>query len=118
MANKKNIKRLIKLLEELPDDNFNMRYWAQNSECGTVCCIAGWAATLMKGGSVDGDANEICLNKKRIGKSPEKSEKFQKWFGMDTEDLASLFYGVWIRSRALEDITRKEAINHLKSLIN
>lgn len=47
--------RLRDFLDALPSEKFNMNEWAADSiykdevECGTVCCIGGWADMLEHG---------------------------------------------------------------------
>lgn len=46
MLNKENIGVLINHLKELPPENFDMADWIVERSCGTVACIAGYAALL------------------------------------------------------------------------
>jgi hypothetical protein len=42
--NKDKLKLLIKVLENVPEEQFNMTSFAYEEDCGTVCCALGWAA--------------------------------------------------------------------------
>jgi hypothetical protein len=45
--NVKNIRKLARYLDSIPDKNFNMIDWSRKKRgCGTVACIAGWAAHI------------------------------------------------------------------------
>lgn len=41
-----NLKRVVQLIEQIPEDSINMSDWvsSRSAECGTVCCAAGWMA--------------------------------------------------------------------------
>ena len=39
------INRAIEILRKVPEDQFAMEAWVQDdTDCGTVCCVAGWVA--------------------------------------------------------------------------
>lgn len=43
-CNEMNVRRAIKVMEDVPDDEFDMRDWFRRNECGTVACFAGHLA--------------------------------------------------------------------------
>lgn len=122
MANKTNIRKLIKLLESLPDEKFDMREWCNKKSCGTVACIAGWASTLMDGYEFGAEKDaeygwdEMLIFHNEASIDPTESSDFKIWFGMTESELESLFYGKW-SDKHRSEITKQEAVEHLKTLI-
>lgn len=46
--NVENIKRVRDHIAALPPAQFDMREWHEDRECGTVCCIGGWAGLVLR----------------------------------------------------------------------
>ena len=40
--NKERLQRVADILKEIPDVQFNMKYWGKKNDSGTVCCAIGW----------------------------------------------------------------------------
>src|SRR5687768_11356038 len=70
---------LLRQLERLPDEKFVMGDWIDHrGPCGTVACVAGWAA-LLNGGPTDGTID---------------TEFWARdWLGLGHSDARRLFYG-------------------------
>ena len=84
--NKENMIKLIAHLETLEPSQFDWDKWGD--ECGTYCCVAGWACML------NGSYHEIYKNRQPpIGTSNILySEEAMKWLGLNDEQAYLLFY--------------------------
>lgn len=135
-----NVQRLRDLIARLPDERVRMDDWSnvkgpagigsrapREDECGTVGCIAGWAAHL---------ATQDLME--RTGVRPDDvwrmiSEGFwsrflietaQEWLGLpDNETVDYLFRGWWTTRRGpdnhplLDQITRQEVLAELDYIL-
>ena len=118
-----NAKRLLALLESLPESRFDFAVWIgrRGSEypdpnlttddlhsCGTVACMAGWAATLAAQ-----DLDRPPINAREV------ASVAGDFLGLSNREALDLFLGNWREKDAggLDSVTLSEAIVHLRSLI-
>lgn len=106
--NRERLKILRDHLAGLPDEKVDMDYIRVERDCGTVCCIAGWANELWNGGCID-------------------TWKASGALGLSEYQSQALFYaklddddGEWgVRNIAkLSDLTRTDAIAAIDSMLS
>lgn len=115
MANFENIEKLLKLLERLPDERFNLAYWHQFegellpfnlpsvNKCRTEACLAGWASTL------DGLPSNCNVHLETRAKT---------FLNLDDLEANHMFMGKWRFKYPCLSLVRKEhAIRYLKKVL-
>lgn len=99
-TNQDNLKALIKLMKELPNDQLDMQDWT----CGTAACVGGWVAQMPEFHAIGG---KRCFNG-----SPEihdlmspavcwGSGAVARFIGVSRRDAADLCHGRY--SEELDD---------------
>jgi len=93
-------------LASLPDERVDMRHIRTERECGTVCCIAGWANELRG--------------------EPSGTDSAAKWLGLTMDQRSVLFYAElfdderneYVVDLPLDDLTRQDAIAAIQSMLD
>lgn len=107
--NKQKILDLADFIENLPPKQFNMAVYGVAHECGTIACIAGWAAVL-EGATVDKHESFHILGE-WIG-----AHKFAaKALGINEKTSLDLFTPI-DEHESLSDITKEQAVKTLRKL--
>ena len=85
--NIKRIEALANFIEsELTDQQFDMHLYSRAAECGTVCCIAGWATYLAHG------RDDLKFAEMVSGvRSESMHEKAEEWLGLSCSHALELF---------------------------
>lgn len=87
--NQENLKALIKLMKEIPDDQLDMREWT----CGTAACIGGWIGWMpefkQSGGKRDVQGVPVYFNKNG-GFESAGSQAVARFLGIDSRVAADL----------------------------
>lgn len=100
MINKENVQKLIDLVDDLPDEKFNMVDFFVPNDCGTAYCLCGLV-------------NCILLDRPRECAGNERAARTFLGFSDDLDLGYELFYGGSLKR---PDVTREMAINVLKIL--
>lgn len=97
---------------EAQPENYNQNEYAEVSDCGTRCCIAGWAARLDP--RLDWDGEPLS----RRGVTPGAVHRAgQRALGLSEREAAVLFDADWHPSDlACDDPTAAEAAAFLRGL--
>lgn len=129
MANKRNIKRLIKHLKKIPNSRFNQDNW-----CGAQCCVGGHAALLAKidkgfipvavpkgttftdnGGNETSDKEIILLvkaGKLSFLRKNDVASMARKFLGLKSAEARHLFRSSWDGP-----LSKKEKIKELEEFL-
>lgn len=92
---KKLLKKVAKLVVLLPEDNFDMESWTENTSCGTTFCAVGAAAALGLVPNLSFCDSEFSSSKSLI--FTENRKDFLNWkaveraFDLSEEDAEYLF---------------------------
>lgn len=105
-----NLRELVYVLKHVPDSVFSMEDF--NSNCGTICCAAGWAAQFDIGNT--GNKYEYCF--------PWSDEKCFNWGKYTSVELCGgseaifeyLFDGGWV----VYENTVEQAIQRIERVLN
>ena len=103
--NVENMQRLIAFLKELPDERFTMRVFSEEAECGTVACIAGWAAIL------------AAEERGELPKEGEEKRDAREFLGLSAVEADFFFFGDFSLEVSLGAIKREDAIEALEKAL-
>jgi hypothetical protein len=118
--NTQNITLLANLIEALPPERFNMRFWATQvgneaamvtaadliHDCGTCACIGGWAQALA---TPPGERVDV-----RLGLTGDPTNAAAKWLGID--DDQHLIEQLFMPDLDWASITQAQAVATLRRL--
>lgn len=115
--NIENMRILRDQLARLPDKKFNMGEIINHRPCGTVACIAGWAALLNGGPTLLENEPDYSLH--------QITGWARRWLGLRDPEARHLFYGSWFEDRyddegspiSWDKASRADAIAELDRLI-
>jgi len=88
-------------LASLPDERVHMNYVRKDLECGTVCCIGGWAGYL-----ADPEAAWAGLS------------EGADWLQLSGQQSSALFWPNEVFGLDLDDLTRADAIAAIQSMLD
>ena len=92
LTNLNRLLRLADLLRSLPKQKFDMTIWAkENSECGMVCCIGGWACNVHPDLRRIFDDHYLTIENKKTFTLDESA--FQDAFELSKEDTYRTVFG-------------------------
>lgn len=103
--------RVVRLLESLPDDRFNLSTWHNRNRCGTTYCAMGYAASTewfqQHGLSLDGNGG-ICL-KRAHERTEDGFYAVAQFFGISSCQAQYLFLpkdGYYSRTHVINRIRK------------
>jgi hypothetical protein len=129
MANIENLKQLRRVVEAVPEGQFDMEWFGKKTDCGTVCCAAGWAAldpwfqantpinqalpidTRPVRERRDRDQDEV-FNIDAMFDGDAPIEKLARIFDLSDQDANNLFNGPTI-----EGVPKSDVIDNIDRLI-
>lgn len=110
------LEKLIKILEKIPNEKFDINTWQMRSVgCNTVCCAAGWAALdpefIDAGFKMSEDYFGSVMPSYK-GMLPYES--LQEFFGLGPDQVWWIFY----RHSYKNSPNPKDVIEHIKNVLN
>lgn len=134
-CNEMNVRRAIKVMEDVPDDEFDMRDWFRRNECGTVACFAGHLALspdIPEIVALRDEHTRVLARPAYNGKSIYGALAVAAFLGINGEDSRDICglntthhisdNGMLIRApfydnKVITDITTKDVIEKLKQML-
>lgn len=105
--NREALIQLRRVVQDAPDERFDMRYFERDTECGTVHCAAGWAA-------VDPWFQENCPIPS-IGKAGRWCA-ISETFGLSIYQ-SSILFSVDMLGEAYPDVSKRAVIANIDRLL-
>lgn len=121
--NKRNVKKLRDFIAKLPEENFDMWLWvwmdrneetveeARTHSCGTVCCLAGWAALLASDPTAKLAGSIPFVNGVHVSRIAER------WLKLAPDEAARLFDGDWSTRRPSRNVMGLMKSNQQKAAV-
>jgi hypothetical protein len=124
-----NTKRMIELrdfITKLPPEALNMNEWlvvcrnprtvgqAREHTCGTIACLAGWAAIALSPAETPIQQTDKRFRPKIGDKRP--SHVAQDLLELTGEEAHNLFHGLW-QDWPLEQVTKEQVVRKLTKII-
>ena len=115
--NRELFEKIAAQIEETPD-RWNQSHWATDSECGTVMCVAGWAAELTCGLI---EIESPWGNDKTMLAPAARDERHaalgfdtygREVLGLTADEADEMFYGSWDE---MEEMDVHEAAEFLRA---
>ena len=119
--NLENFKKVRDQIAMMEDKNFSMASFADvikdetGYQCGTVMCIAGWAASMLEDVVISVDIDIVSFRENDVLVSPDLLGA--KFLGLTILERDFVFYGDWSDTRHLPDITKEETVAYLDRVI-
>ena len=121
MTNAEALRQLRRVVLDAPEDRLNMKGFGRMTECGAVCCAAGWAALdpWFLANTRIGEVLPISPNP-RFGGSifgfSITGPGLPAIFGLSLADANALF-GLYDNHWNLEDVTRADVVANIDRLL-
>ena len=117
--NIENMKKLRAFVAKLPDQQLDMKRWHSTKDCGTVCCIGGWA-TVLALEEIDPTHHYYCTD---LNCAVHHAEFAADWLDLDDDETQRLFFDFpdmsveynwkpWILARLDGVIARKKVVRY------